>query len=242
MEYWPSVIDIRPCFVAAEQPEAMGKRVAVSFRFDKKVLPYEQALSLAGLEPVRVTPDDSITLSEFDGLLLTGGTDVNSALYGQLREPETDEPDKARDRKEIVLLREALDLNLPILAICRGMQLFNVVHGGTLTQHIKEVDVHVQPGVSIAHEIQVREGTMLHKTLATTHHAVNSRHHQAVRRVGNGLTVCAQAPDGIVEAVERPDLRFALAVQWHPEDRVPEDALDLKLFEAFSKIVQKVRK
>ena len=220
----------------------MGKRVAVSFRFDRKVLPYEQALILAGLEPMRVMPDESIILSECDGLLLTGGTDVNPALYGQLREPETDEPDKARDRREITLLREALDMNLPVLAICRGMQLFNVVHGGTLTQHIEEVDVHLQWEAQLAHEIQVSEGTLLHKILETKQHTVNSRHHQAVRRAGNNLVVSARSPDGVVEALERPDLRFALAVQWHPEDRVPEDRVDLKLFEAFSRTVQKVRK
>ena len=241
MECWPSVTKVPLYFVSAGTM-AMGKRVAVSFRFDRKVLPYEQALSLVGLESVRVTPEDSISLSEFDGLLLTGGTDVNPALYGQLREPETDEPDKDRDRKEIALLREALDLNFPVLAICRGMQLFNIVHGGTLTQHISGIELHSQRDVSNAHEIRISDGTLLERILDAKHHEVNSRHHQALRRVGNGLVVCAQAPDGIVEAVARPDLRFALAVQWHPEDLVPEDALDLRIFAAFSMIVQRARK
>ena len=109
--------------------------------------------------------------------------------------------------------------NVPVLAICRGMQLFNVTHaGGTLVQ---DVEGHKLPRNG-THHIEIYHGTKLAEIFGAGLHSVNSRHHQAVARVGEGLTVSAKSPGGVVEGLERPDLRFAVAVQWHPEDQMPQ--------------------
>jgi putative glutamine amidotransferase len=123
------------------------------------------------------------------------------------------------------------------LAICRGLQLFNVAHGGTLIQHLDNSAFHVvrgnDPAVP-AHEIVVAADSRLASILGGGVHAVNSRHHQAVERVGAGLTVAARStPDGVIEALERNDLPFAVAVQWHPEDQARSDLSQKKLFAAF---------
>ena len=209
-------------------------RVAVTYRFENKAEPYLDAVNSVGLEPVSVTPEaPSVSMKDFGALLLTGGTDVDPALYGQAREPRTDEPDLERDALEQRLLREALHFDIPVLAICRGMQLLNVTHpGGTLSQHIEGHAVRSQDPSMPVHDVQVRPG-LLESIMGGRKHPVNSRHHQAVARVGEGLIVSACAPDGVVEALERSDRRFALAVQWHPEDQKDSPA-QRKLFEAFA--------
>src|SRR5690242_20591772 len=128
----------------------MPKRVAVTYRNPKKVEPYAGALRLVGVESVLIDPDGPIPLDGLDGLLLTGGTDLNPKLYHQDRDQAGEEPDDARDALELGLLGEALKRDLPVLAICRGMQLFNVAHGGTLRQH---VEGHRMPGVAEAHQV-----------------------------------------------------------------------------------------
>jgi putative glutamine amidotransferase len=210
------------------------KRVAVTFRDHKRIAPYVDALRTVGIEPVLIEPviDSVDSLSGMEGLLLTGGTDVDPALYGQTLGPKSDVPDRERDDLEQRLLREALEADLPVLAICRGMQLFNVTHpGGTLVQ---DVDGHKLLPLSSTHKAthhaEIYEGTRLAKIFDAGVHAVNSRHHQAVAQVGEGLLVSAKSPDGVIEGLERPDLRFAVAVQWHPEDQMPQQR---RLFEAF---------
>ena len=141
-------------------------------------------------------------------------------------------PDTPRDELERHLLREALAADLPVLAICRGLQLFNVSHaGGTLTQHME--------GHKLAHtgthEIEIYEGTRLAGILGAGVQSVNSRHHQAVAEVGAGLKVSAKSPGGVIEGLERPELRFAIAVQWHPEDMIEKVALQRNLFQEFGK-------
>lgn len=216
-------------------------RVGVTFRFESKVVRYEFALRQVGIDPVRISPDVPRSIESLDGLVLTGGTDINPARYGQDRHAVTEDPDDARDELEIRLLHIALDLGLPVLAICRGMQLFNVAHGGTLIQHLATADLHSQkmpaaePGKhGPAHEVHVHANTQLARIIGEGTHQVNSRHHQAVDRVGDGLIVSAISTDGVIEAVERPDKPFALAVEWHPEDRVISSEADRKLFEAFA--------
>lgn len=221
--------------------ETMGKRVAVPFRAASKLPPYENALRLAGLEPVCFPPEAPVGLENLDGLLLTGGTDLDPELYGEDREPATDEPDKARDRMELALLRDALNRDMPVLAICRGMQLFNVFHGGTLVQDLPTPHCHRQPGIVSAHRVSVRDESSLRRITGGGEWDVNSRHHQAVKRVAPGLVVAAVAGDGVVEALERPGARFAIAVQWHPEDRVSEWPCDRRLFEAFAESVANFR-
>ena len=211
-------------------------RVAVTFGNEARVGPYELALREAGIEPVR-NPE---SLDSLDGLLLTGGSDINPARYGQ-KNTGSDEVNDARDELEMRLLQEALAADLPVLAICRGLQLFNVVCGGTLIQHLSSTEVHRQrpqnaePGKHpSAHRIWVAPDTRLAGIIGGGGHDVNSRHHQAVESLGRGLIVSAIASDGVIEAIEKPGATFALAVQWHPEDRILASAADRKLFEAFA--------
>ena len=186
--------------------------------------PYRSALIAVGIEPV----ENPTSLEGVDGLCLAGGGDVDPALYGAARRPETEEPDLDRDRLESALLRDALDRDLPVLAICRGLQLLNAVMGGTLEQHIEG---HNHRKLREAHEIRIAPGSRLERILGTQDYVVNSRHHQAAAKVAPGLLLLATAPDGVVEALEVPGKRFALAVQWHPEARTEGE--DAKLFQAF---------
>jgi len=217
----------------------MPNRVGVTYKYDEKARPYEEALRQVGLEPVRLHASrPPHTIEGLDGLLLSGGSDINPKLYHQPPHVETDKPDDPRDEMETRLLRQALDRNLPVLAICRGMQLFNVVHsGGTLHQHIEAHSVRLTGASLTAHTIEVEAGSQLAAIVGPGSQEVNSRHHQALDQVGGRLRVSAVSPDGVIEAVERADLRFAVAVQWHPEDRVRASVSDRKLFEAFAKAV-----
>jgi len=216
----------------------MSPKAGLTFRYPHKAEPYAEALRQAGIEPVLISPEEPRALAGLQGLLLSGGTDLNPARYGGTPHPRNESPDDARDAMETGLLAEALAADLPVLAICRGMQLFNVAQGGTLIQHLDNSAVHekrdTDPALPV-HEIQVESGTRLAAILGEGAHAVNSRHHQAIERVGAGLRVTARStPDGVIEAVERSDRRFALAVQWHPEDQARRDAEQRKLFEAFA--------
>ena len=204
---------------------------------EARIAPYERALRGAGIEPVR----NPQSLESLDGLLLTGGSDVNPMHYGQTRSGESDMPDDERDELETRLLQEALAADIPVFAICRGLQLFNVACGGTLVQHLTSTDVHRQkprdaePGKHLsAHRVWVAPGTRLAEIVGGGGHEVNSRHHQAVESLGQGLIVSAVAIDGVIEAIEKPGAAFAVGVQWHPEDRIDVSEADRKLFEAFA--------
>jgi gamma-glutamyl-gamma-aminobutyrate hydrolase PuuD len=185
---------------------------------------YRNALRDAGIEPV----ENVTRLGDLAGLLLAGGSDIAPDRYGALPQPETGEPDGARDQLEIALVREALARDLPVLAICRGLQLLNVALEGTLVQHI---DGHKCPDLRDAHPIAIAPASRLASILETHDYWVNSRHHQAADKLASGAVVTATAPDGIVEALELPDKRFVVAVQWHPEART--DGPDARLFRAF---------
>jgi gamma-glutamyl-gamma-aminobutyrate hydrolase PuuD len=203
-------------------------KVALSFgaqTSERRREPYRKALNAVNVGAA----ENPETLDDLTGLVLTGGTDLNPALYGQARLPQTDEPDVEHDERETRLLRDALARDLPVLAICRGMQLLNVFCGGTLTQHIED---HRSPGASDAHPVWIAPESLLASVLGPGAYEVNSRHHQAIALLAPRLTVTARASDGTVEALELPDRRFMLAVQWHPEDRV--DGSDRKLFKAFA--------
>jgi len=207
-------------------------RAGFTFGNKTKTAPYELALKEVGIEFDR----NPASLDLLDGLLLSGGSDINPQHYGQERLRESDSPDDARDELEIRLLREALAADLPVLAICRGMQLFNVVCHGTLIQHLPSSDRHKQKSL---HEIRVTSNTHLAQLIGVGKHEVNSRHHQAVDRLGRGLIVSAVADDSVVEAIEKAGATFAIGVQWHPEDRIAESAADRKLFEAFAAAMAK---
>jgi len=223
-------------------------KAGVTFRKESKVVRYEIALRAVGIEPVRIAPGSEPELDSLDGLVLTGGTDINPARYGQPRNSETEDPDDARDVLELQALEAALAAGLSVLAICRGMQLFNVAHGGTLIQHLTSAGLHSQnmpdaePGRHPAtHDIRVAGHTQLAAIVGEGGLGVNSLHHQAVDRPGEGLVVSAFSSDGVIEALERPDQPFAIAVQWHPEDRILVSDADRKLFEAFARAMSRDR-
>ncbi len=200
--------------------------------------PYIEALRAAGVEPVLISPGEPIP-DEFPGLLLMGGSDVNPGLYGEARKSVTETSDDARDALELALIRKALDRDLPLLAICRGLQILNVQHGGSLIQHLDSTDRHrvrtADRGLP-AHPVAIDAGTQLARIVGEPLQLeVNSRHHQAIARLGDGLRASAHDPqDGTIEAVERPDKRFVVGVQWHPENMSPSDPREAKLFQAFA--------
>jgi putative glutamine amidotransferase len=204
--------------------------VLVSFRNPAKAEPYFAALRAAGLDPVPAMPSQPLSASGVRGLLLTGGSDIAPDRYGQQPDPQLGEVDTERDAFEIGLLAFAEATNLPVLCICRGMQLLNVQRGGTLIQHLPQTPRHREP-----HAITVDPQSGLAAILEATEVQVNSRHHQAVGQLGRGLVVTARdAEDGVIEAVEDPTRRFLVAVQWHPEDLALTDEAQLRLFTAFA--------
>ena len=207
----------------------------------RKLEDYKQSILHVGGE-VRIV-DASMTVDDalagIDGLMLTGGDDVAPERYGEPAHAAVVEAEPGRDEFEFALVKAARDRHLPLFAICRGIQVLNVAMGGTLIQDIPdEVGTTVEhrvkePRFAIAHDVWLTSNSLLERTLRERLEdadscAVNSRHHQAPKDVGGGLTVSATAPDGVIEALEDPNRRFVLGVQWHPEeqgDRRPFDAL-----------------
>jgi putative glutamine amidotransferase len=193
---------------------------------------YVRSVARAGGAPLLVPPgaDIAATLGVVDGLVFSGGPDLDPELYGAEAHPETAGVVRERDDFELALMRAALEHDVPMLAICRGSQVLNVLHGGDIEQHVPDRvgnEAHREvPGVFSVHEVAVESGSLLAGILGERHD-VKSSHHQGFGRVGDGLTVTAQAPDGTVEGLEDPSHRFAVGVLWHPEE-----GEDLALFEA----------
>ena len=207
--------------------------------------PYIIALEAAGAAPVLLPlalgPETlKSVFSHLDGLFLAGGGDVNPACYGVPAHEKTDDIDDLRDYTEITLARWALDADLPILGVCRGVQTLNVSAGGTLLQDvtalvpgaIRHQYAPEKPRSYVAHDLSTVPDSRLAAILGPQAR-VNSFHHQAVQRAGEGLTVAALAPDGVIEALEGRGQRFTIGVQWHPEGLIHSDATMLGLFEAF---------
>jgi len=206
---------------------------------------YAGALESSGIVPLVVPPlaagfDD--LAARVDGLVLTGGEDVDPALYAAARHAQTDAPHRARDASEIALVAAARAARLPTLAICRGLQVANVALGGTLVQDLpSERPSSVAHARSDAraervHEVRVDAGSRLAAALGATALTVNSSHHQSVDRVAPGLVVTATAPDGVVEGAEWTggDGWWLVGVQWHPEELVDTpEPWDRALFAAF---------
>jgi putative glutamine amidotransferase len=178
---------------------------------------------------LEVTESPRKVLNEVDGILLTGGGDVDPVFYGQDRHPLTDDAEPGRDEFEIDLARRAMSENVPLLAICRGAQVLNVAAGGTLVQDIpsaieSELTHSItEPKDLECHDIDVVTGSKLSTVLGgrltpACSCRVNSRHHQSVGRPGGGLVVNARATDGVIEGIEKPDAAFCVGVQWHPEN------------------------
>ena len=171
-------------------------------------------------------------LQRFDGVLLPGGADLGPRRYGQEPVPEVVDVVEFQDDLDLAVARTVVDLGLPALAICRGLQVLNVALGGTLVQHLAPSSVpHVDPGGhgECTHEVDVDRASRLHRVVGQDRVAVSSYHHQAVDRLGAGLRVVARADDGCIEAVEH-ETADVLAVQWHPEDTHASRASDHALF------------
>lgn len=178
-------------------------------------------------------------MSMCDGFLLTGGHDVSPWIYGEKPLEGLIDSCEKRDRMELIVLREAIADDRPLLGICRGIQFINAALGGTLyqdlpSQHPSDIDHHQSPPYDVpAHNVKIRKDSPLFGILETETLPVNSYHHQAVRDLADGLSVMAQAEDGIVEAVYRPQSSFLWAVQWHPEFSYLTDENSMKIFRAF---------
>ncbi len=195
-----------------------------------RIADYEHSLERVGLGWHLLAPgqDASTALDGLDALVLSGGGDVHPQLYGDTPHESFSAAEPGRDEFEIALARAALDRGMPVLAICRGVQVLNVAAGGTLVQDIPSsvpgaLDHHVTTSpTTVAHEVWVTTGSKLAQLLADRLDGdvllVNSRHHQAVKKPAPGFVVSATAPDGVIEAIERPDLPFVIGVQWHPEN------------------------
>ncbi len=191
---------------------------------------YVEAVQRAGGLAVMLPPDGALVeepdqvLDLVDGLILAGGADIDPASYGEAHHPETADTVPARDAFEIALARAAIERDLPVLGICRGMQLINVACGGTLLQHLPEHYGHHEHRRVVGsfdgadHDVLLSEGSLAAAAAGEARHPTKSHHHQGVDRLGEGLTVSGVSVlDDLTEAIELPDRRFVLGVQWHPE-------------------------
>ena len=204
---------------------------------------YVAALRAAGarvaLLPSSQADDPEELLAAFDGLLLAGGGDIEPARYGAADHPAQYGTDPDRDELELALARAAVGLGTPILGICRGVQLLNVAFGGTLVQHVPDLDgrdghrvEHRNEAGQAMHDLRVEPGSRLAEALGQTEAEGLSHHHQGLDRLGDGFRAVAWAPDGLVEGIER-DQGWTVGVLWHPESTARADPVQLRLLRAF---------
>ncbi len=223
----------------ADRPATIG--VTRCSKLEDYLASVEQAGARARV--LEVTESPRKVLNEVDGILLTGGGDVDPVFYGQDRHPLTDDAEPGRDEFEIDLARRAMAEHVPLLAICRGAQVLNVAAGGTLVQDIpsaveSELSHSIKEPKNLeCHDVDVVAGSKLSVALGARLNSacscrVNSRHHQSVGRPGDGLIVSARATDGVIEGIEKPDAVFCVGVQWHPENFWQSGEFK-PLFEAF---------
>ncbi|MBP1937032.1 gamma-glutamyl-gamma-aminobutyrate hydrolase family protein [Paenibacillus sediminis] len=207
---------------------------------------YFEGLARYGAIPVVIPlmSDEEVVkelIERVDGVLFSGGEDIGPHLYGEMPHPKLGEVMPKRDRLEMAAIRHALSLGKPVLGICRGVQVLNVAMGGTLVQDLPSQEPgsgqHMQkaPRPEPTHYVDIQPNTQLHEIFQKERVFTNSFHHQAVKSVAPGFTASAFAQDGVIEAIESRDYRFAVGVQWHPENMWLEDADMAKLCEAFIK-------
>lgn len=206
---------------------------------------YVEAAQSAGAMVVMLPPDGPLleepdeALELIDGLMLAGGADIDPSSYGEPVHPETVDTVPERDRFEIAMVRAAIERDMPVLGICRGMQLINVAYGGTLLQHLPERFGHhehlrvVGTFDGADHDVDLVAGSLAARAAGETHHATKSHHHQGVDRLGEGLAISGNScMDGLPEAIEMPEKRFVLGVQWHPEADVASHVVSALVEEA----------
>jgi len=203
---------------------------------------YINAVRRAGGVPLLIPPGDHHSTSiveRLDGIIFSGGGDLNPEVYKGTAHETVYMVDDDRDRSEFDTARLVLEQGKPTFAICRGMQVFNVLLGGTLYEHLPDIVgervLHRKPPRNpVPHEVYVDKGSKLESILRTNTICPASWHHQGVKKLGNGLKAVAHAQDGVIEAVEMKDHPWFLAVQWHPEITAHEDPTQKKLFDAFT--------
>ncbi len=205
---------------------------------------YSESVLRAGATPVLLPPVDGAPLAEawldrLDGVILTGGGDLDPALYDGGTHPSVYNLDPKRDTSEMAVARAALKRTLPVLAICRGLQVLNVVLGGTLHVHLpdvvgEQVTHRLPPRNPTRHPVRVEPDSRLRRILGVSEADGVSWHHQGIRELGRGLVPTAYAEDGLVEAAELPDHPWCVAVQWHPEMSAAEDPIQQRLFDALA--------
>lgn len=209
---------------------------------DRFTLPgeYVDAVRRAGGVPLLITPGESnldSVLELVDGFILTGGGDIDPSRYSGRRHETNYGVDQERDTLELAVARRLIDSGLPMLGICRGAQILNIVEGGTLIEHIPDevgdgVMHRAPPREPISHKVQLKPGSRLMQILEREEFEATSWHHQAPRKVANSFEIVATSPDGIVEAIEMPNHPWLIGVQWHPEITAASDPLQQKLFDA----------
>jgi putative glutamine amidotransferase len=233
-----------------EELEVANYRWPSSRTFDYLNKAYHYAIEKSGGLPIGLfnTMSKSAAgdyLDKVDGLVLTGGPDVESKLYGQAQHHTSSQPTKVRDRFELDLIEQAMKRKLPIFCICRGHQLLNVASGGDLYQDLKLIGKktvrhkRISPAIDADHQVTLNEDTLLYKLIKAKRITVNSSHHQTICNLGRGLKIAATSADGVIEAVELADYPFLLSVQWHPE-RIIQRAHARKLFTAFIAVSKSV--
>ncbi len=203
---------------------------------------YTRCLKKAGAQVQILTPSAGAgsvehALKTCSGFLFPGGPDIQPQLYGQLAESRCGEPNRVRDAFELALIQGALAAGKPLFCICRGMQLLNVALGGTLTQDIRARQEYNHQDIwncmSATHPVEIDPDSLLYRIFDADVATVNSMHHQAVDKVGEGLWIVADSPEGFPEALEVEGYPFCLAVQWHPEFMAAQVPAEQKLFRAF---------
>ena len=205
---------------------------------------YSLAVQRAGGIALILPPDDVVAespdelLDLIDGLILAGGSDIDPGSYGAKPHPETRGTWPDRDRFEIALGTRALERDMPVLGICRGMQMLNVIQGGTLNQHLGlELHRHT-PGVFVDHRVRLEPGSLAERVVGGEHTAVKSAHHQGIEELGEGVVASGEADDGVVEAIELPDKSFAAGVLWHPEEDERSRVIGSLVEEARSRVAE----
>lgn len=234
---------MKPVIGIGSDIEQTSERRSRAFAFNT----YIDSLRRAGAIPVIIPPQPENAaeiVAELDGILLAGGEDCDPKLYGEERHPTTETMDPRRQENDVTLARAARERGIPTLGICLGVQVMNVAAGGTLIQDIDselgtEVEHVSNPENRVRHDVILEDDTRLRSILTGPKQInVNSSHHQAIKDVGRGFRVTAEAPDGIVEGLEDPDHPFYVGVQWHPEDMPGENSAS-RLFGAFVEAARK---